>query len=92
MMQAKQLPLLLTVVHIAIIGYFSLLYLVYYFTIESTLLGVLQEIFTLPMLAVQCICLLFSIYFIVKQKRKFYLYISTLALAVCCWLTIGSFF
>jgi len=82
----------LTIVNFAIVSYFLLLWLVYYFKIDLVLIGVFRELLTIPFLLAQLFFLVFGVIYLVQHKLNVLNLISLLALAICSVITIGSFF
>ena len=82
----------LTIINLAIVFYFVLVYLVYYFSIEHKLLGVFLELLTLPFLAAQLLFLVLGIRQWISKKINLVAGVSLILLGVCSVLTIGSFF
>jgi phosphoglycerol transferase MdoB-like AlkP superfamily enzyme len=83
----------LTIINFVIVAFFAIIYLTYYFNIDFVLLGVFREMFFFLFIVAQIPVLLLGILFIVKEKKfSFLMILSTVLLAVCTILTIGSFF
>ncbi len=83
----------LTIINLIIVVFFAIIYLTYYFKIDFVLLGVFREMLFLPFIAAQIPVLIFGMLFLAKEKKfSFFLILSTVLLAVCTVLTIGSFF
>ncbi len=63
-----------------------------YFNINSILLGVVQELITLPMMLLLLILLIYTAFRLIKSKSKFDLKILTafIILLVCTYYTWGS--
>ncbi len=76
-----------------IVSYFLVLYLLYYFKIDSTIIGVLREIFTIPFFV---LLLVFAPLSIIQYRRHYrnstLLKISIFLLLICLALVIISFF
>ena len=82
----------LTIVNFAIVSYFILIWLIYFYKIDFVLIGVFVEILTIPFLIAQIVFLVIGIKYLIKNHRKPLTVISVLLLAVCAVITIGSFF
>ena len=83
----------LTIINFVIVAYFVIVYLTNYFKIDFVLLGVFFEMSIFLFVVAQIPVLVFGILFLVKKKKfSFFMILSTVLLAVCTVLTIGSFF
>jgi len=92
-MNKQKTEKILTIINFIIVGYFSIIYLTYYYQIEFVLIGVFREMLTIPFMFGQLGLLIFGVYFVIKEKRfRFLFLLSIVLLAVCSVLTIGSFF
>lgn len=76
----------------AIVSYFILIWLISFYNINFVLIGVLSEMLTIPFLIAQIVFLIIGIKYLIKNQIKFLTLISVLALAICSYITIGSFF
>ena len=82
----------LTIANFIVVAYFIVIYLIYYFQIKFVLIGVFQELLTIPFLLGQLVLLFLGIRFLIKEKRFRLLYIlSFIALIGCVVLTIGRY-
>ncbi len=83
----------LTIINFVIVAYFVIVYLTNYFKIDFVLLGVFFEMSIFLFVVAQIPVLVFGILFLVKKKKfSFFMILSTILLAACTVLTIGSFF
>jgi hypothetical protein len=82
----------LTIINFVIVFYFILIYLINFYKIDFVLVEVLRELLTIPFLLAQIVFLIIGIIFLINNKKSFITIISLLALAVCMFITIGSFF
>ncbi len=82
----------MTIVNFVIVSYFILIWLINFYKIDLSLIGVFREMLTTPFLIAQIVFLVIGINHLIKNKRNFLTTISVLALAICAILTIGSFF
>jgi len=82
----------LTFINVIIVGYFLLIYAIYKFEVDYKIIGVLVELLTIPFLIAQGVFLFLGIRFLLKGDMKFWYVLSFMALMVCAYLTIGSFF
>lgn len=82
----------LIIINLAIVSFFLSLYLLYTFEIDHTLIGVFQELLTLPMLLANVAFIIIGAIFLFKNKKDAITVISYLLLLACAVLTIGSFF
>jgi hypothetical protein len=82
----------LTIINFVIVAYFVIVYLTNYFKIDFVLLGVFFEMSIFLFVVAQIPVLVFGILFLVKKKKfSFFMILSTILLAICTVLTIGSF-
>lgn len=82
----------LTLINFIIVFYFALIYLLNFYKLDFVLIGVLREVLTIPFLLSQFVFLPTGILYLIKNEKNFFTVISVLALAVCSFITIGSFF
>jgi hypothetical protein len=83
----------LTTINFIIVAYFLSIYFLYLYKIDTTLIGVLRELLTIPFLIAQIVFLIIGIRYIIKNNSKNYLTIlSVIALMFSTIFTIGSFF
>ncbi|REG88244.1 hypothetical protein C8N25_11022 [Algoriphagus antarcticus] len=82
----------LTSINFLILGYFILLWLVNYFQINFAIIGVFVELLTIPFLLAQLVFLVIGVKFILNNEKRLLTIVSLLALALCTFITIGSFF
>jgi hypothetical protein len=82
----------LTLINFSIVFYFLIIYALYFFKVEVVIIGVLQELLSIPFLIAQVVFVVIGIHHLIKYKIKLLTIISLLALVVCSILTIGSFF
>lgn len=82
----------LTIVNFAIVAYFIVIWLINFFKIDLAIIGFFRELLTIPFLIAQIFFLVIGINHLAKNKINPLTVISVLALAICAFLTIGSFF
>ena len=82
----------LTIANFGIVSYFMLIWLLYIYNIEFVLIGVIRELFTIPLLIAQVLILVVGTKHIIQKPSNFLTIISVCLLAICAVLTIGSFF
>lgn len=82
----------LTIINFGIVSYFVLIYLINFYKIDFVLIGVFRELLTIPFIIAQIIFLIIGIIFLIKNEKNYLTLISVLVLAICTFITIGSFF
>ena len=82
----------LTIINFGIVSYFILSYLINFYKIDVVLIGVFRELLTIPFVLAQIVFLVIGIIYLIKNQKNFLTIISVLALAICTFITIGSFF
>lgn len=82
----------LTLMNFAIVFYFVLIYTFYIFKIDFVIIGVFQEMLTIPFLIAQVVFVVIGIYYLINYKKEVLNIISLLLLTICSVITIGSFF
>ena len=82
----------LTLINFAIVFYFFLIYTFYIFKIDFVLIGVFQEMLTIPFLIAQVVFVVIGINYLINYKKEVLNIISLLLLTICSAITIGSFF
>ena len=82
----------LTIINFVIVYYFILIYLINFYKIDFVLVEVFRELLTIPFLLAQIVFLIIGIIFLINNKKSFITIISLLALAICMFITISSFF
>ncbi len=85
----------LLAISLIIATYFLTIFLLNFFQVDFTLIGVFREILTVPMLLGQLMFLVVGIIILVRKKEsrlKYLTVMSVLLLATSSFLTIGSFF
>ena len=82
----------LIIVNFVIITFFILIYLINLYKFDYVLIGVFREILTIPFLIAQIVFLFIGIKYLSKNEMNLLLIISLLSLAICSFITIGSFF
>jgi len=82
----------LTIINFIVVAYFILIWLVNYYELDFVLIGVFVELLTIPFLLAQLVFLFIGIKYVVKNERLILTIVGLLALAVCTFFTIGSFF
>ncbi|MBJ7879825.1 hypothetical protein [Gelidibacter salicanalis] len=82
----------LTLINFGIVFYFLIIYGLYVFKIDFVIIGVFQEMLSIPFLIAQVVFVVIGINYVIKHKKKPLTIISLFALIVCSILTIGSFF
>ena len=83
---------ILTVFNFSIVAYFSFFYIIYVYKVTHVLLGVVNEMFTLPLMFLQLVFLFIGIIQLFRKSTNYLFVISLVLLAVCAALTLGSFF
>lgn len=81
----------LTIVNLAIVTYFAVNYLIYIAKIQNVVLGVINELATLPMLFLQIVFLVLGTIQIIKKPINLLLLTSLLLLTLCSILTFSGF-
>lgn len=81
----------LTLVNLAIVTYFALNYLIYISKIQNVVLGVINELTTLPMLFLQIVFLILGTIYSIQKPFNFLLIVSLILLAICSILTFSGF-
>ncbi|KGO79983.1 hypothetical protein Q762_12875 [Flavobacterium cauense R2A-7] len=82
----------LTIINFGIVFYFILIYFINFYKIDFVLIGVFRELLTIPFLLAQIVFLIIGIIFLIKNQKDFLTLVSVLALTICTFITIGSFF
>jgi hypothetical protein len=82
----------LTIINFGIVFYFILIYLINFYKIDFVLIGVFGELLTFPFLLAQIVFLIIGMIFVIKNQKNFFTLVSVLVLAICTFITIGSFF
>ena len=82
----------LTLINFTIVAYFSLLWLLNFYRLDYALIGVFQEILTIPFLIAQLVFLVIGIQYLIKNKITIPFAISFLSLVLCVIISIKSFF
>lgn len=82
----------LMLINFAIIFYFCLVYVFYVFKIDFVIIGVFQEMLTIPLMIAQVLFVAIGLNFMMTYQKKTWFMISLMALIVCAILTIRSFF
>lgn len=82
----------LALINSVIVSYFILIWLLYFYKVESTILGVFVELLTIPFLIGQLVFLILGAKHIFKQKTNRALIISLVLLAICTIATFTSLF
>ncbi|WP_163514273.1 hypothetical protein [Gelidibacter japonicus] len=82
----------LKIINSVIIFYFLGIYMLYRYQVDSIIIGVFQEMLTIPFMLAQIVFVFIGIHHLVKHKIKILTLISVIALAICLTITIGSFF
>lgn len=82
----------LTIINFAIIFYFIVIYLLYIYQVDIIILGVFQEMLTIPFMLAQIVFVIIGINHLIKNKIKIMTLVSVIALIICSIITIGSFF
>ena len=84
----------LAIINFTIVSFFLLIYLINLYKIDLVLIGVIRELLTIPFLIAQVVFLTLSIKVLIKEKRgEYYLLVSSvIALTICTFFTLGSFF
>ena len=79
-------------INFAIVFYFVLIYTFYVFQMDFVLIGVIQEMLTIPFLIAQVVFVVIGVHYVLNHKKKRLTIISLLALIVCSVVTVGTFF
>ena len=82
----------LIIVNFAIVSFFTLIYLINFFKLDYTLIGVFRQLLTLPFMMAQLVFLVIGIRYLTKNEKNILLIISFISLVICSIITIGSFF
>ena len=82
----------LALINFIIVAYFVMIWLVYYFKIDFILVGVFQELLTIPFMLAQIVFLVLGVIYLFNKNTNKITVISILALFICTHLTVGSFF
>jgi hypothetical protein len=82
----------LIIINFTIVFFFSLIWVINFYKIDTQLIGVFRELLTLPFFIAQIIFFVIGIKFLIINQRKRLTVISVLSLAICMFITIGSFF
>ena len=82
----------LTIINFIIVAYFILIWLINYFQMDFAVIGVFVELLTIPFLLAQLVFLFLGIKFVIQNEKHLLTIGSLLALAICTFFTIGSFF
>lgn len=82
----------LTIINFGIVFYFLIIYALYFFKIDFVIIGVFQEMLSIPFLIAQVVFVVIGINYVIKHKKKLLTIISLFALIVCSIVTISSFF
>ena len=82
----------LTLINFAIVTFFSLIYLQFYYRIDNLAVIFLKELVTIPFLISQVIFWLISIKLLANNTKKLYFILSFTLLTICSFLTLQSFF
>ncbi|MBA6153246.1 hypothetical protein [Gelidibacter maritimus] len=82
----------LIIINSVIILYFFGIYILYKYQVDIVIIGVFQEMLSIPFMLAQIIFIIIGIHHLVKHKIKILTLISVIALAICLTITVGSFF
>ena len=82
----------LIIINFTIVFFFSLIWVINFYKIDTQLIGVFRELFTLPFFIAQIVFFVIGIKFLIINQRKRLTVISVLSLAICMFIAIGSFF
>ncbi len=82
----------ITILNFLVVSYFAILWAFGYYGITSAIINFLRELLTIPFLAAEVVLLVVGIRYLFKPNKELLVIISIAALAVCTFLTIGSFF
>ncbi len=84
----------LAIINFTIVSFFLLIYMINLYKIDHVLIGVFKELLIIPFLIAQIVFLTISIKVLIKDnKGEYYLLVSSvIALAICTFFTLGSFF
>ena len=80
------------IANFSIVSFFVFIWLINFYKLDFTIIGVFREILTIPFLIAQIVFLVIGIQYLTKNKRNFILIVSFLSLVICSVITIGSFF
>jgi hypothetical protein len=81
----------LTIINFGIVSYFILIYFINIYNINFVLIGVLRELLTIPFVLAQIVFLVLGIIYLLNNQKNSLTFISVLTLAICTFITMGSF-
>ena len=76
----------------SIVSFFIFIWLINFYKLDFTIIGLFREILTIPFMIAQIVLLVIGIRYLIKNKRNALVIISFLTLVICSVITIGSFF
>ena len=84
----------LAIINFTIVSFFLLIYLINLYKIDLDLIDAIRELLTIPFLISQIVFLTLSIKILIKDNKggNYLLVSSVIALAICTFFTLGSFF
>ena len=82
----------LIIANFSIVSFFVFIWLINFYKLDFTIIGVFREILTIPFLIAQIVFLVIGIQYLTKNKRNFILIVCFFSLVICSVITIGSFF
>lgn len=82
----------LTIINFVIIAYFTALWLVIYFEFYTVIIGVFNELLTIPFLLGQFVFLYIGLRNFGTYKKSFWTVLSIVLLAICTVITVSGLF
>lgn len=73
----------LTIINIAIVLYFLVVYLLHIYNVDFVIIGFFREILTIPFLVAQLVFVVIGIKHMIKHKKRLLTTISLMALTAC---------
>lgn len=82
----------LTIINFTIVLYFIVMYVLHMYQVDFVVVGFFKELLTIPFLIAQVVFVFAGIYFLIKHKIRIGTLVSVIALVICAFYTIRSFF
>ncbi len=82
----------LTVINLTIVSFFLMIYLLNIYQVDYTIIWVFRELLTIPFFLAMLAFLVIGVRSLIKKKGDIRVHISLLALAICSYFTLSSFF
>ena len=82
----------LIIANFSIVSFFIFIWLINFYKLDFTIIGVFREILTIPFMIAQIVFLVIGINYLIKNKNNLLTIISFITLTICTIITIGSFF